>query len=172
MQKIVLGGGCFWCLEAIFQRIDGVVTVTSGYAGGYSSAPSYSLVSTGSTGHAEVVKVEFNQERITLQQILEIFFLTHDPTTLNRQGADVGSQYRSIILYKDEEQKQVIDDVIKKEQAKYEDRIVTEVKLLEEFYKAEEKHIDYYNKHPEEGYCRIVIEPKLEKVLSKHKHSS
>jgi peptide-methionine (S)-S-oxide reductase len=172
MQNIVLGGGCFWCLEAIFQRIDGVVTVTSGYAGGYSSAPTYNVVSTGSTGHAEVVKVEFNPERITLKQILEIFFLAHDPTTLNRQGADVGSQYRSIILYKDKEQKEIIQNVIKKEQEKYDKKIVTEVKPLEGFYKAEEKHTNYYNKHPEEGYCRIVIEPKLEKVLSKHKHTS
>jgi peptide-methionine (S)-S-oxide reductase len=168
MERIILGGGCFWCIEAIFQRIEGVVTVTSGYAGGHTSVPTYNLVNTGSTGHAEVVKIEFNPERITLEQILKIFFLAHNPTTLNRQGADVGSQYRSIILYTDKEQKGVIEKVISEEQEKYSKKIVTEVKPLERFYKAEEKHTDYYNKHPNEGYCRIVIEPKLEKILSKH----
>mgnify|MGYP000900419349 FL=1 len=131
MEVIILGGGCFWCLEAIFQRIDGIDSVISGYAGGHTDNPTYEKVLIGDTGHAEVVKVGFNPSKITLEKILKIFLLAHDPTSLNRQGADIGTQYRSIILYSNEKQRKIIEEVIKKAQGEYSDLIVTEVKKLE-----------------------------------------
>ncbi|MDX9739255.1 MAG: peptide-methionine (S)-S-oxide reductase MsrA [Candidatus Dojkabacteria bacterium] len=166
MGEIILGGGCFWCLEAIFQRIDGIDSVVSGYAGGHTDNPTYEKVLIGDTGHAEVVKVRFNSKKITLEQILKIFLLAHDPTTLNRQGADIGTQYRSIILYSNEKQRKIIEEVIKKAQGEYSDLIVTEVKKLEKFYEAEGYHRDYYNNNPNVGYCRFVIKPKLDKIIN------
>lgn len=165
MQTVILGGGCFWCIEAIFQRIDGVLNVVPGYAGGSTENPTYEEVSSGGTSHAELVKVDFNPEKITLEQILKIFFLAHDPTTLNRQGADIGTQYRSIIFYTNEEEKRVIKNVIEGVKEEYDDTVVTEVKQLKKFYEAEEYHKDYYNRYPNAGYCRVVIKPKLEKIL-------
>jgi len=164
-ETIVLGGGCFWCIEAIFQRIDGVIEAIPGYAGGTLEDPSYEEVSTGDTGHAEVVKVNFDPRVISLEKILRIFFLAHDPTSLNRQGSDVGTQYRSIILYTNNIQKKIIDKVIEQVKDEYDGQIVTEIKLLEKFYKAEEYHKDYYKKNPNVAYCRLIIKPKLEKVL-------
>jgi peptide-methionine (S)-S-oxide reductase len=169
MEEIIFGGGCFWCLEAIFQRIEGIETVTPGYAGGNIDNPRYEEVSTGDTGHAEVVNVKFNPNKITLEQVLTIFFLAHDPTTLNRQGADTGTQYRSIILYTNDKQRKIIEEVMKKAQGKYHSPIVTEIKELDRFYQGEEYHLDYYRRNPNVGYCRLIIKPKLEKILDKEK---
>ena len=169
MEEIIFGGGCFWCLEAIFQRIEGIETVTPGYAGGNIDNPRYEEVSTGDTGHAEVVNVKFNPNKITLEQVLTIFFLAHDPTTLNRQGADTGTQYRSIILYTNDKQRKIIEEVMKKAQGKYNNPIVTEIKELDRFYQAEEYHLDYYRRNPNVEYCRLIIKPKLEKILDKEK---
>lgn len=164
MESIVLGGGCFWCLEAIFQKEKGVVSVVSGYAGGSLTNPSYEAVCSGNTGHAEVVKVEFDTEIVSLKRILELFFIAHDPTTLNRQGNDVGTQYRSIILYSNEKQKKIINEYIESIRGNYDEDIVTEVVPLETFYEAEDFHKDYYLNNRNNSYCRFVIEPKLEKV--------
>ncbi|MFA6754337.1 MAG: peptide-methionine (S)-S-oxide reductase MsrA [Candidatus Dojkabacteria bacterium] len=169
MEEVIFGGGCFWCLEAIFQRIEGIETVTPGYAGGNIDNPRYEEVSTGDTGHAEVVNVKFNPNKITLEQVLTIFFLAHDPTTLNRQGADTGTQYRSIILYTNDKQRKIIEEVMKKAQGKYNNPIVTEIKELDRFYQAEEYHLDYYGRNPNVGYCRLIIKPKLEKILDREK---
>jgi methionine-S-sulfoxide reductase len=165
MQTVVLGGGCFWCIEAIFQGIEGVINVTPGYAGGETEDPNYQDVCAGNTGHAEVVKIDFDENVITLKEILKIFFLSHDPTTLNKQGADVGTQYRSIILYNNKEQKEVIDKVLEEIKGDYSDEVVTEVKPLEKFYKAEDYHINYYENNPNARYCKVVIKPKLEKTM-------
>jgi peptide-methionine (S)-S-oxide reductase len=158
------GGGCFWCLEAVFERIPGVTSVTSGYAGGKTASPTYEQVCTGTTGHAEVVQITFDPARISYEGLLEVFWLAHDPTTLNRQGADVGTQYRSIILYHDEAQKAAALASVKKAQAGFKDRIVTEVVPLAAFWKAENYHQDYYNANKTAGYCRVVISPKLKKL--------
>ena len=163
-ETAVLGGGCFWCLEAVFKRIDGVTSVESGYAGGTAVNPSYEEVCTGATGHAEVVRVTFDPKRISYPGILDLFFKAHDPTTLNRQGADVGTQYRSVILFDSEDQKRAADESVKKHQAGLKPRIVTEVKPLEAFYPAEDYHKDYYDTHRFAPYCRVVITPKLEKL--------
>ncbi len=163
-ESAVLGGGCFWCLEAVFQRTPGVVSVQSGYAGGTTSNPSYEEVCTGSTGHAEVVRVLFDPARISYAGILDVFFQAHDPTTLNRQGADVGTQYRSIILYSSDDQKRAAGEAVKRHQAGLKSRIVTEVKPLEAFHPAEDYHKDYYDTHRLAPYCRVVIKPKLEKL--------
>jgi peptide-methionine (S)-S-oxide reductase len=162
----VLGGGCFWCLEAIFRRIPGVTEVTNGYAGGSVERPSYEQVCTGETGHAEVVKVEFDPETLSFADILEQFFRAHDPTTVNRQGADVGPQYRSVILYRDEEQRRQAEEAIRRieEQRVYRDPIVTELAPLINFYPAEDYHQRYFEKHPYAGYCSFVIRPKLKKL--------
>lgn len=159
-----LGGGCFWCLEAVFERIEGVVSVTSGYAGGTVSDPSYKEVCSGGTGHAEVVQIEYDPKEIGFEGLLDVFWKAHDPTTLNRQGSDVGTQYRSTILYHDEGQKAAAERSLKKAQDLYGDKIVTEIQPLEQFYAAEEYHQDYFEKNPNAGYCRIVIEPKLKKL--------
>ena len=159
-----LGGGCFWCLEAVFERIPGVTAVTSGYAGGTVASPTYEQVCTGTTGHAEVVQIAFDPSKITYEGLLDMFWKAHDPTTPNRQGADVGTQYRSIILYHDEAQKASALASVKKAQRGFADRIVTEVVPLGPFWKAEEYHQDYYNANKTAGYCRVVISPKLKKL--------
>ncbi len=161
IQTIILGGGCFWCIEAIFQKIKGIISLTPGYTGGTLENPSYEDVCTGNTGHAEVVKIEFDSKIITLEKLLQIFFLAHDPTTLNRQGGDVGTQYRSIILYSNEDQKETINNAIDN----YKDEVVTEVKPLEKFYEAEEYHKDYYLKNEDARYCKLIIKPKIDKVI-------
>jgi peptide-methionine (S)-S-oxide reductase len=163
-ETATLGGGCFWCIEAVFKRIDGVLSVTSGYAGGTAKNPSYEEVCGGATGHAEVVRISFDPEKISYGEILDIFWKAHDPTTPNRQGADVGTQYRSIILYDSEDQRRAAEESRKKEQSRMSARIVTEVKPLEAFYPAEDYHKDYYDTHGSEGYCRVVIAPKLKKL--------
>jgi peptide-methionine (S)-S-oxide reductase len=161
---IVLGGGCFWCTEAVFSMIAGVVKVTSGYAGGPEENPTYEEVCTGETGHAEVVEIEYDPGKVKLEKILEIFFETHDPTSLDRQGNDTGTQYRSIILYTTEEQREGIEEFIRKIQGRYNGRIVTEVKKLQSFYPAEPYHQRYFEKNPDKAYCMVVISPKVEKV--------
>jgi peptide-methionine (S)-S-oxide reductase len=163
-ESATLGGGCFWCLEAVFKRIDGVLSVTSGYSGGAAKDPSYEEVCTGATGHAEVVRVEFDAERISFNGILDLFWQAHDPTTLNRQGADVGTQYRSIILYADDAQRGAAEASLARAQQGFTARIVTEIRALEEFYPAEDYHRDYYDTHRGAGYCRVVISPKLKKL--------
>lgn len=163
-DEIVLGGGCFWCVEAVFQRIEGVVYLESGYAGGEKPDPTYREVCSGRTGHAEVVKVRFDTDRISLSQLLDIFFVAHDPTTLNRQGADTGTQYRSIILYRDQTQKEAAEAAIARAQKNYPNPIVTEVSPLKSFYPAEPYHQNYYNTNTEAGYCQYVIAPKLQKL--------
>lgn len=164
MKEYVLGGGCFWCLDAVYRQLKGVTDVESGYAGGHVAAPSYQQVSTGTTGHAEVVRVSFDENVIPADIILDAFFLSHDPTTLNRQGADIGPQYRSIMLYQNPEQKQRFEAARDKAQAQYSDPIVTEIVELPEFYLAEPEHEDYYARNPEAGYCQAVITPKVAKA--------
>ena len=165
-ETIVLGGGCFWCIEAVYERIPGIQSAVSGYAGGKTEKPTYEQVCSGLTGHAEVVKVEFDPSRISLTEVLDIFFKAHDPTSENRQGADVGTQYRSIILYTRDEQKKQVQDFIKdlSDRKVYSKPIVTQVEQLKVFWPAEDYHQDYYELHPYAGYCRIVIAPKLDKL--------
>ncbi|HEY4496903.1 MAG TPA: peptide-methionine (S)-S-oxide reductase MsrA [Candidatus Paceibacterota bacterium] len=165
----VFGGGCFWCTEAIFSELTGVISVVSGYAGGTKKNPSYEDVSGGTTGHAEVIKIEFSSKEINYEDLLTVFFATHDPTTLNRQGADVGTQYRSIILYTTAEQKDKAERFINELDKDGGDKIVTEVKPLEDFYEAEEYHKDYYARNIDKPYCQVVISPKLNKLRSKFK---
>ena len=143
MNEIIIGGGCFWCLEAAFKEVDGIEKVTSGYAGGQTEDPSYSEVCKGNTGHAEVVKIAFDSEKITLEKILKLFFKLHDPTTKDREGPDIGEQYRSIILYQNDEQKEIIENLIEEKREDYSEDIVTEVQELKQFYRAEEEHQDY-----------------------------
>ena len=162
MAKAVIGGGCFWCLDAIFSTLKGVKNVKTGYAGGRRKNPTYEQVCTGVTGHAEVVCVEFDRSEISYREILDVFFKIHDPTQLNRQGNDVGTQYRSVILYTDEEQKNIAMKKLE-ELKKAGVDAVTEVKRLDEFYEAEEYHQKYFFKNPEAPYCMYVIYPKLEK---------
>ena len=160
------GGGCFWCVEAVFERQNGVKSVVSGYAGGTKENPTYKKVSTGSTGHAEVVQIEYDPKIISYEKLLEIFWKAHDPTTLNRQGADVGNQYRSIILYHDEDQKKIAEKSLKAENdsGHFPRPIVTQIEPLAEFYPAEGYHQDYYKKNPMAMYCTFVIRPKLQKL--------
>lgn len=169
VESATVGGGCFWCVEAAFKSIEGVESVVPGYSGGETDDPSYRAVCSGNTGHAEVVQVQFDPEIIEFAEILEVFFAVHDPTTLNRQGPDVGSQYRSIILYHTKEQKEIAEAVIDEleESGVYDQPIVTEVVRLEEFYEAESYHHDYYEKNPNAAYCRVNIKPKLEKLAEK-----
>lgn len=164
--SIVLGGGCFWCIEALYETLDGVVSVQSGYAGGHDPDPTYREVTTGSTGHAEVVRVEFEPARISLGEILDFFWEAHDPTTLNRQGADVGTQYRSIILFDSEAQKAVAEASRNTAQSRFPQPIVTEIEPLEAFHKAEGYHQDYFKNNPNAPYCQYVIAPKLKKLES------
>jgi peptide-methionine (S)-S-oxide reductase len=160
------GGGCFWCTEAIFERVRGVIKVESGYSGGQTVNPDYRTVSSGSTGHAEVVQVTYDPEFVSFLDLLEIFFKTHDPTTLNRQGADVGTQYRSIVLYHSEQQRELTMQTIKTLDSEgiWKDPIVTAVEPFERFYPAEDYHQEYYENNPNQGYCRLVINPKLDKL--------
>lgn len=163
-DQIVLGGGCFWCTEAAYKAVDGVKNVTSGYAGGNTEEPSYREVCKGKTGHAEVIKIEYDPEEIDLTEILDFFFRIHDPTTENREGPDVGSQYRSIILYRNKQQKKIIEDFIDSNENEYKDEIVTEIKDLKDFYRAEDKHQDYFEKNPNDAYCTMHAQPKIEKA--------
>lgn len=160
-----LGGGCFWCTEAIFTELKGVEKVESGYSGGTVANPSYELVCTGTTGHAETVQITFDPKVISFRDLLRIFFTVHDPTTLNRQGADVGTQYRSVIFYHDEEQKKVAEDVMKEVTAQkiWDAPLVTELAPAKPFFKAEDYHQEYFANNPNQGYCRIVIAPKVAK---------
>lgn len=164
-ETATLGAGCFWCVEAIYQRLEGVEKVESGYSGGHVKNPSYEDVCTGRTGHAEVVHITFDPKKISYKELLEVFFRTHDPTTLNRQGNDVGTQYRSVIFYHNDEQKKIAEQVKKEiEQAKiWDDPIVTEISPFTTFYKAENYHQNYYNQNSYQPYCMLVINPKLNK---------
>lgn len=164
MQKATLGGGCFWCLEAVFQRLNGVRSVVSGYAAGTTKNPTYKEICTGNTGHAEVIQIEFDPAVISYAQLLDAFWACHDPTTLNRQGADHGTQYRSIILFHDEAQKSEAVRSRDRAQSDLKDPIVTEILPLPEFYPAEEYHQNYYNDNRAAGYCQVVIRPKLQKL--------
>jgi peptide-methionine (S)-S-oxide reductase len=170
MENATLGGGCFWCLEAVYQDIDGIEQVVSGYAGGSTPNPTYRQVCNGTTGHAEVVQLTFDPDVISYRDIVEVFFTIHNPTTKDRQGADVGPQYRSIILHHTPEQKEVAESVIDMLEAEgvFSDPIVTEVEPLGTFYEAEERHQDYYQRNPGLPYCQAVIEPKLKKLRKKH----
>jgi len=165
MQQATFGGGCFWCTEAVFQELKGVEKVVSGYSGGnVPGHPTYREICSGLTGHAEVVQITFDANVISYEDILVIFMTTHDPTTLNRQGADKGTQYRSVIYYHDENQKEIAEDVVKKVADYYDKPIVTEISPLDTFYKAEDDHQDYYRNNKEQGYCSYVITPKLSKL--------
>ncbi len=167
-QKIVVGGGCFWCVEAILQRLPGVTKVVSGYSGGHVANPTYEQVCEKNTGHAEVVQVEFDPAKAPLATVLDVFFAAHDPTTLNRQGADAGPQYRSCIFYADDAQKAAAEAAKKRAQADWRAPIVTEIAPLKSFYAAEDYHQDYYNLNKNRNpYCSFVISPKLEKLLKK-----
>lgn len=171
MRKAYLAGGCFWCTETYFQRLKGVTSVVSGYSGGHIKNPTYKEICSGLTGHAELIEVSYDESQISFEDLMAVFFYTHDPTTLNRQGNDVGTQYRSAIFYIDERQKEIAQNYIKEEAPKiWQNPIVTEVTPLDIFYPAEAYHQDYYNINPNQGYCRIVIAPKLEKFSTKFNH--
>jgi peptide methionine sulfoxide reductase msrA/msrB len=165
IDTITLGGGCYWCVEAIYQQLDGVIKAESGFSGGHVANPSYEAVSTGKTGHAEVVQITYDNTKISLAEILKVFFSVHDPTTLNRQGADVGTQYRSVIFYRNQQQQQQANDIIKAQEKEhiYDNPIVTTEVAFDQFYKAPDYHQNYYNQNKQQPYCRLVIQPKLEK---------
>ena len=165
LEKVTLGGGCFWCTEAVYLQLKGVVEVKPGYSGGHVKNPTYNEVCTGNTGHTEVVQITFDPEIVSFSEILEVFFVTHDPTTLNRQGNDVGTQYRSAIFYHSDKQKQTANEIIKaleKEKA-YKNPIVTEVTAFDTFYVAEDYHINYFAQNKNQPYCQYVVAPKVEK---------
>lgn len=164
-EVITLGGGCFWCMEAVFQQLKGVVSVESGYSGGTVENPTYKQVCTGQTGHAEVVQLTFDPKVVSLHDVLEVFFALHDPTTVNRQGADVGSQYRSVVFYRTPEQRDAVQAVVRELEAKkaYSSPVVTQLEPFKAFYKAEAYHQDYYEQNPNQPYCMLVISPKLSK---------
>ena len=173
VETAVFGGGCFWCLDAQFKLVNGVRSVVSGYAGGTTKNPTYEQVCTETTGHAEVIQVEFDPAVVTYADLLRKFFHAHDPTTLNRQGPDTGTSYRSIILYRDANQKAVAEAVRSEAQKDWPDPIVTEIVPPQAFYRAEDYHQDYFAKNPTQGYCRIVVAPKVkkfEKLLQEEKH--
>jgi peptide-methionine (S)-S-oxide reductase len=163
-ERITLGGGCFWCVEAAFKELDGVVEAVSGYAGGHAPDPTYEEVCSGRTGHAEVVQVTYDTGELALEDVLEVFFSIHDPTTEDRQGPDVGSQYRSAVFYHDDDQRATVEAVVDRLADEYDDPIVTEIEPLETFYPAEPYHQDYYANNPERAYCQVQIRPKLRKV--------
>ena len=168
-ETIILGGGCFWCIEAIYLDLQGVIQVVSGYAGGKKQDPTYYEVCDGDTGHAEVCQVTFDPLVISLREILQVFFTVHDPTTLNRQGNDVGTQYRSIILYVNEHQEQIASEVLQEANTSiYNNKIVTTIEKLEKFYPAEDYHQNYYARNINQGYCRVVITPKVAKFRKKY----
>jgi peptide-methionine (S)-S-oxide reductase len=171
-ETAVIAGGCFWCLDAQFKLVPGVKKVTSGYAGGTTANPTYEQVCTGQTGHAESVKIEFDPSQVSYEELLRKFFHAHDPTTLNRQGPDVGTQYRSMIFYTNDQQKQIAQKIKAEAQKDWPDPIVTEIVPLKDFYAAEDYHQDYFAKNPTQGYCRLVVAPKVqkfEKYLDKEK---
>ena len=169
-EVITLGGGCFWCLDAVFTDVKGVEQVLSGYSGGMAANPTYEDVCSGSTGHAEVVQVTFDPDVVSLRELLKVFFTLHDPTTKDRQGNDVGTQYRSIVLYRDEAQKAAAEDVIREIDASnaWDAKAVTELRPFEAFYQAEDYHQDYYRKNPLQPYCLFVIRPKVSKLRKKY----
>lgn len=167
MKTYTLGGGCFWCLDAVFRQLKGVATSVSGYAGGATDSPTYEAVCTGSTGHAEVVQVRFDETVLPNDIILDIFFAVHDPTTLNQQGNDVGTQYRSIMLYTSDEEKMAYAAALERAQKLWDDPIVTQVVSLDTFYEAEESHQDFFNKNPSQGYCMAIVAPKIIKTRAK-----
>lgn len=168
-QIATLGGGCFWCLEAVYNDLRGIGSVVSGYAGGHLNNPTYKQVCTGNTGHAEVVQISFDPQMITFKDLLNVFFTIHDPTTLNRQGADIGTQYRSVIFYHDQDQKQLAEQTIHEftEAGLWTDPIVTEITPIDNFYPAEDYHQDYYVNNISQPYCTAVIAPKLSKFRKK-----
>lgn len=169
-EKATLGGGCFWCLDAVYEQVDGVKEIVSGYAGGEVDNPTYRQVCGGATGHSEVVQVTYDADTISYRDILDVFFTIHDPTTLNRQGADVGTQYRSVIFYHDDEQKRIAEEAIRQleEDGVWDDNIVTEVSPLPTFYPAEEYHQQYFQRNPNQPYCQVVIAPKIVKLRKHH----
>ena len=171
LETITLGGGCFWCTEAVFQTLKGVKRVESGYAGGNVENPTYQQICTGTTGHAEVIQVDFDPGEISLEDLLYVFWRTHDPTTLNRQGADVGPQYRSVIFYHNDEQKAIAEKSKKEtdESGLWRNPIVTEISPLTNFYTAEGYHQDYYRNNPNQPYCRAVIDPKMQKLRKEYR---
>ncbi|MEF8780209.1 MAG: peptide-methionine (S)-S-oxide reductase MsrA [Haloferacaceae archaeon] len=166
-ETATFGGGCFWCVEAAIEQLGGVESVTSGYAGGHAEDPTYEEVCSGDTGHAEVVQVEYDPDQIDYETLLEVFFTVHDPTQLNRQGPDVGTQYRSIVLYHDDEQRRLAEEFVGALQEVYDDDVVTEIEPLETFYRAEEYHQNYFDKNPNDAYCTFHAQPKMEKVREK-----
>jgi len=166
-QFATFGGGCFWCTEAVFQRLPGVIHSTSGYSGGHKENPTYEDICAHGSGHAEVIQVEFDPSVVSYEKLLEVFFESHDPTTLNRQGADVGDQYRSVIFYHNEEQHQGALRAKTAAQSHFEDPIVTEIVPLKKFWRAEDYHQDYFNQNPGQGYCSFVIKPKVSKLQKK-----
>lgn len=172
MQKVVFGAGCFWCVEAVFQRLRGVISVTPGYAGGERDHPNYYAVANGTTGHAEVIEIVYNPEVISFEILLSVFFAFHDPTTLNRQGNDVGTQYRSAIFYTTLEQKEESVRFIENLEAEktFANKIVTEVQPLEKFFEAESEHKSYYNNNQDQPYCQFMIDPKIAKLRTKFLH--
>ena len=165
MEQITLGSGCFWCTEAVFTRLMGVESAVSGYSGGFKPNPTYEEVCSGSTGHAEVVQVTFNEKEISVEEILEVFWKTHDPTTLNRQGNDVGTQYRSVVFYHNDNQRDVATALKRKldESGAWSDPVVTEITPFEKFYPAEDYHSNYFEQHGTQPYCQFVVAPKVEK---------
>ena len=169
LEVATLGGGCFWCVEAVYQDLLGVTKVESGYSGGASANPSYREVCSGLSGHAEVIQITFDPNVLSFQDILRVFFTVHDPTTLNRQGNDSGTQYRSVIYYHSPDQKNVSEAVIKEAQEAWDNPIVTEVSAFDKFYKAEEYHQNYYKNNPNQGYCSFIIAPKVKKFREKFK---
>jgi peptide-methionine (S)-S-oxide reductase len=171
-EFITLAGGCFWCIEAVYKEVEGIVSAVSGYTGGRTVNPSYRQVCNDNTGHAEAVQVTFDPAKISYRQVLEIFFSVHDPTTMNRQGADIGTQYRSAIFYNDEKQKTAAEEVIKElnKEHIWNKAIVTQLVPLDKFYPAEEYHQDYFTNNPEQGYCQVIISPKVAKFRKKWAH--
>lgn len=165
-EKALFGGGCFWCIEAVYRRVKGVKRAVSGYAGGENPNPTYQQVCSGSTGHAEVVEITFDPDVVTYRELLEIFWVIHDPTTLNRQGADTGTQYRSVIYYYNDDQKAAAEASIAEAQTGFADPIVTELSPAPAFYAAEAYHQNYFDLNPMQGYCQVVIAPKVQKFMT------
>lgn len=171
ISKAYFGGGCFWCTESVFQNIKGVSEVVSGYAGGKIPNPTYKEICSGLTGHAELIRITYDAEMVSLEDLLSVFFTTHDPTTLNRQGNDVGTQYRSVVYCSDSSEIDKVNDFINKKAVSiWDNPIVTQVELLDVFYPAEEYHQNYYRNNPGQGYCRVVIEPKVRKFKAQFQH--
>ncbi len=166
-ESATFGGGCFWCMEAVFQRVPGVIRSVSGYSGGKTENPTYEDICAHGSGHAEVIQIEFDPAVISYAKVLEIFFESHDPTTLNRQGADEGDQYRSVIFYHDAEQQKLAAQAKLAAQKEYADPVVTEIVPLKKFWRAEDYHQDYFNQHPNQGYCMMIIKPKVTKLQKK-----